>query len=521
MPSEIARLVYGYLLETKCEKSANFFLDESPCLKEFSEGVRSGKRYLTTINQKSLIQMLNENSLRKIEFENNNRNQTNSSFEAISCINLLKNDILELSNIINKNKYFVNTEVHEALNNQLQQNLVKKTVSPRRKCSTPKRITLQQPESTKFNQCVSSNCDPNFPVSSLSASVISKMQNKTGDYVVNKKLMYEKLLNCKPLQEKLASKINYKMSSELKNKNASPLLKVKDSTQMSETRDFIIGNIEIDLLPSDILNEIIDSILDEPELDELIETVIVKDNQEFQHTDLSASALSLSPNNRIKSFQNDTILDTKRNFYQETRKTKAVEEIAQTQLHLKRNNKGAHLSNYKFQVLRNKQLQLQQMQTKKLASITVGSPVKSNNKTLQSNKSTQLPNHQLKLLSPNSTEISNVINLSCKQQQFSSHNKSILKNPLVNPQIQSIVKSKNQFNQKPVNLFSKSTQIQLPVTSTPIYNGKRKAVENVNKSVKVPAITNLNDNQIKAILNTNMELFLEKIHKSNIESFKK
>ncbi len=59
--------------------------------------------------------MLNENSLRKIEFENNNRNQTNSSFEAISCINLLKNDILELSNIINKNKYFVNTEVHEAL----------------------------------------------------------------------------------------------------------------------------------------------------------------------------------------------------------------------------------------------------------------------------------------------------------------------------------------------------------------------------------------------------------------------
>ena len=59
--------------------------------------------------------MLNENSLRKIEFENNNRNQTNSSFEAISYINRLKNDILELSNIINKNKYFVNTEVHEAL----------------------------------------------------------------------------------------------------------------------------------------------------------------------------------------------------------------------------------------------------------------------------------------------------------------------------------------------------------------------------------------------------------------------
>lgn len=92
----------GYLLETKCEKTATTFLEESACLKEFAEGVRDGKKYSTTINKKSLLQMLEEKS----EYHKDNVNsKAVSSFKAITCLNRIKEDICELSNIFNENKF--------------------------------------------------------------------------------------------------------------------------------------------------------------------------------------------------------------------------------------------------------------------------------------------------------------------------------------------------------------------------------------------------------------------------------
>lgn len=58
MPSEIARLVLGYLKSTGCHSTWETFLRESPDLKEYAEYVRRGREYPTTIGGKNLMQLL-------------------------------------------------------------------------------------------------------------------------------------------------------------------------------------------------------------------------------------------------------------------------------------------------------------------------------------------------------------------------------------------------------------------------------------------------------------------------------
>lgn len=58
MPSEIARLVLGYLKSAGCHSAWEAFLRESPDLKEYAEYVRRGREYPTNIAGKNLIQLL-------------------------------------------------------------------------------------------------------------------------------------------------------------------------------------------------------------------------------------------------------------------------------------------------------------------------------------------------------------------------------------------------------------------------------------------------------------------------------
>ncbi|XP_077487899.1 uncharacterized protein LOC144098859 isoform X2 [Amblyomma americanum] len=58
MPSEIARLVLGYLKSTGCHSTWETFLRESPDLKEYAEYARRGREYPTTIGGKNLMQLL-------------------------------------------------------------------------------------------------------------------------------------------------------------------------------------------------------------------------------------------------------------------------------------------------------------------------------------------------------------------------------------------------------------------------------------------------------------------------------
>lgn len=58
MPSEVARLVLGYLKSTGCQSTWESFLRESPDLKEYAEYARRGREYPTNIGGKNLLQLL-------------------------------------------------------------------------------------------------------------------------------------------------------------------------------------------------------------------------------------------------------------------------------------------------------------------------------------------------------------------------------------------------------------------------------------------------------------------------------
>lgn len=59
MPSEIARLVYGYIDDLDgCKDVAKQFLETCPLLREFAEGFRCGARYSAKINNRTLLDFL-------------------------------------------------------------------------------------------------------------------------------------------------------------------------------------------------------------------------------------------------------------------------------------------------------------------------------------------------------------------------------------------------------------------------------------------------------------------------------
>lgn len=121
MPSEIARLVYGlilfiksiyfsqflvclflgYFIDVGCENTAKKFLEESPFLKEFSDGLKRGLRYTTKINNESLLQLMNAQML-KINNDNtlddtNSKHLSNVSQSDIhdaTLMNLFKTDFI-------------------------------------------------------------------------------------------------------------------------------------------------------------------------------------------------------------------------------------------------------------------------------------------------------------------------------------------------------------------------------------------------------------------------------------------
>ncbi|CAG2102819.1 unnamed protein product [Medioppia subpectinata] len=59
MPSEIARLVLGYLKESQCFETEKHFLKESKHLTEYAVGLRHGFNYSTNIDGKSLLDIIN------------------------------------------------------------------------------------------------------------------------------------------------------------------------------------------------------------------------------------------------------------------------------------------------------------------------------------------------------------------------------------------------------------------------------------------------------------------------------
>ncbi|XP_023219026.1 protein NPAT-like isoform X2 [Centruroides sculpturatus] len=91
MPSEIARLVLGYLKETNCANTWEMFLSESPHLHEYKQLFNEGKEYPTNFNGKSLLDILHYYYTASLK-------DSTAASEMKSIIERLENSISQLRN---------------------------------------------------------------------------------------------------------------------------------------------------------------------------------------------------------------------------------------------------------------------------------------------------------------------------------------------------------------------------------------------------------------------------------------
>ncbi|XP_067141128.1 putative uncharacterized protein DDB_G0277255 isoform X2 [Centruroides vittatus] len=91
MPSEVARLVLGYLKETNCTNTWEMFLSESPHLHEYKQLFNEGKEYPTNFNGKSLLDILHYYYTASLK-------DSTAASEMKSIIERLENSISQLRN---------------------------------------------------------------------------------------------------------------------------------------------------------------------------------------------------------------------------------------------------------------------------------------------------------------------------------------------------------------------------------------------------------------------------------------
>ncbi|KAI2801655.1 hypothetical protein BLOT_009469 [Blomia tropicalis] len=336
MPSEIARLVYG-----NCHKTANIFLEESPHLKEFSVGIKMGRRYSTIIREKTLIQMLNRDPNEASKFQvstNNNKLKTTKRFDNLTTkqienyISMLQKVIDGLSLAFNTNSTEMGIKINVQENNSIKSSINDKSAnevkqnafySPRRKGMTPKRIDdnsnsdMNQEIATNENDCVQS-LDESQMHSPAPSSGSNESLEIGEDFYVDPKLIYDELLNCKPLQEKLADKINI-LSNEQKKETLDQSNSNKSTTNTLDSvqpNDLTIGNLEKDLLAPDLMEEILNTILNEPVCTELVEVVIGKEilsNNLIQPRQINSNLASNIENEQHEPLTNDLMQTQKSN----------------------------------------------------------------------------------------------------------------------------------------------------------------------------------------------------------------
>ncbi|CAH1798359.1 unnamed protein product [Owenia fusiformis] len=96
LPSEIARLVLGYLKEVNCHRTYNVFLEESADIQEYALLLKIGREYPTTIDGESLVTKLNNYCLRKAS---GSASQSGSN-KYNNVINLLQSGTTNVTNAL-------------------------------------------------------------------------------------------------------------------------------------------------------------------------------------------------------------------------------------------------------------------------------------------------------------------------------------------------------------------------------------------------------------------------------------
>ncbi|OTF73558.1 hypothetical protein BLA29_000769, partial [Euroglyphus maynei] len=269
MPSDIARLTYGYLLETNCVRTAQMFLEESPYLGEFAQGIKNGYHYSVKPYNMSLIETLNG------KFSQTNHNAMTGFSNTRSNPNDVRNAIHESH---------LSTPKHKVL---ASRNL--NAYSPRRKSATPKRLPSNQQSSQRQQQQQQLYCHSSDPIQQLIAnsSPISSMACESSeiDIEVQPQIIFNELLKYRPLQDKVANTIqkiiDVKDNSDDVATNQPQQPNIESSEEMKNcettTNSNKIGDIEKDLLPADTMDELLSSLAEEPEFQNFMHLVVEKE----------------------------------------------------------------------------------------------------------------------------------------------------------------------------------------------------------------------------------------------------
>lgn len=290
MPSDIARLTYGYLLETNCVRTAQLFLDESPYLREFAQGIKSGYQYSTKPYNMSLVETLNGKfsrlgTIQPVQTMMDFPNITTYSYDNLYHQTNVKDGITMESQPRNVNH--LSTPKHKILQSR---NL--NAYSPRRKSATPKRLLNQHPyqrQQQQFHSDLSVHCRSSDPIQQVaSSSPISSMACESSeiDIEVQPQIIFDELLKYRPLQDKVANTIQKIIDvkdnpNDVQNVNQQQendeSIKRSEELKSSADSENKIGDIENDLLPIETMDELLSSLADEPEFQDFVHIVVEKE----------------------------------------------------------------------------------------------------------------------------------------------------------------------------------------------------------------------------------------------------
>lgn len=368
MPSEIARLVLGYLKETNCKESAKLFIKESPHLTEYANGLRHGITYSTIIGGKKLndffnnftfdqnINHLNDNNMNicksseeiesiskqlsslesnltqfmqtiKTSIDNNNRN----NYRIISPSVISSSSPLYVNTIgynstpivVNEQNLKVNQNVLNPNPNQFKTPSKSVSNSPRRK-SLPRRRILSGSTPLK-NANIDLNIDSN-ELNTISDELRDESEPQLkidiNEPLVQPEVIVGELINYQPLHEALAENINKifnnSNNNEDKNENNHKSNEENNSEQKdsnNEDNERNKCNDKTDAqeiqISDDVVNDIMANLELAPEYNTLLDIITEKELQmtPYKNVFSNESDSSVSSLNTPQTPQNIKIND--------------------------------------------------------------------------------------------------------------------------------------------------------------------------------------------------------------------
>ncbi|CAG2169445.1 unnamed protein product [Oppiella nova] len=324
MPSEIARLVLGYLKESQCFETEKQFLKESKHLTEYAIGLRHGFNYSTNINGKSLLDIIHSchesdtNAAAKDRHKKSPTDELRRLSQQLTKVETLLNKLSQTvtTNSGNQSQYriiqtssplFVNpigVNASPIVDNQTPHKTTvpsgsdaifrtpsrSDAISPRRK-RTPRRLMSTGSTPLK-QQSMNESCDQtlvNTSSDQLADGSEPLLRMDINEPLVQPEFIVGELINFEPLHDVLADNIN-KIFANMADNYGDHCAEPANETHV---KDHQICDQNID--PQDIIrindedvNHILANLESAPEYNTILDIITEKELQMTPYKDLSS-----------------------------------------------------------------------------------------------------------------------------------------------------------------------------------------------------------------------------------------